>query len=646
MRRRLVALIASLLGHALMLAPAILGGTQPKVVIPALRPGTAPVVEAAEAAARVVRAREARRALVERARADLRAGSLHLGAFLLAANQIDVEERGESLDMVEAEARYAERLSALRAALERDDLPHAVPAVFGDLRYHGEPGGLVARALLEGGGSCEPVAELIAAAAHDAGRSAEVALRYYGGPMDDGIGHLSAVALQGAEEIDLLSGRPAVKTGARFAAADLVEAYARAHDLAPPLPEPAKPGGGGGGEAAGGSAGRDEPARPTTDRPTLALGFPPNADRYPGRLPLYAARAVKEPGDSAEAIEEPVDARERASHCGYFVRMVTLYPPEVTVDLAASGDDGALSFEPWRMPNPQRLEREAELLAGAEEVAAQPDADAADRLMAWACLSAVGEVAAVDFTLAGERRFAEMALAKRRAAREEAKKALAAIPWSSPMGERVRKRMALQFGGQTWLLLRLQGGEEVVLALSRGTDREDWGQVSARAALLLWPGTRARALELLATLPKQEQVDVMHEVFHAHDHARPWATNVDLPGDPSQEFLRVYGVFRGLAFRLWEAQREAGEVLEALHREARAAGIDPAWEAALIEYAARNLLGLHSNRPNGLAVVLALRDAVRASGHPSLDLLRRQLDYIVSQSRLDARTLADAMRMQ
>ncbi len=187
--------------------------------------------------------------------------------------------------------------------------------------------------------------------------------------------------------------------------------------------------------------------------------------------------------------------------------------------------------------------------------------------------------------------------------------------------------------------------------LGRAEKSDDWGRVSSLAALVLWPATEDRALALVETLPMGDQVEVMHEIFHAHDHMRPWATNLDLGGAASEgshgaAFRRVYRVFRGVAFRLWEGQRGIDEVIEGLFRESRAANIGPAWEAALIEYCSKNTLGLYSLRASGMSVVRALKEAVRRCGHPSLGLLSRQLDSIESQRELTAETLADAMRMR
>ena len=652
LRRTAAVALVSLLGHALVLATAAPGGPWARAgELPALAVrGVAAVGAEADAIARADRLQRARRALVEAARADLRAGRLLLGRFLLRANQLDAEELGDGFDVEEAEARYAERLQGLRDALRQEDVRGAVPAVFGDLRYHGQPGGLMVDALLEGGGSCEQVAQLVAAAVHDAGRARSIALRFYGGVMADGASHLAPIAISGSAEHDLMSGRPAIRGGARIAAPDLVEIYARAHGLAPTLAAPGK----GGPTAASGAADRaNSPAPMDNGRPTLAAGFPPNDDRYPGALPLYVARAVKDPTDALEDPAEPLDVQQRARDCAYFVRMAVLRPPAIDIEPPAGGGLAPRSFpaEPSRIPDPGRLEREAALLHAAEALAAGSDADDADRLMGWACLAALGEVAAVDFTLAGERRLAAAALDKRRRAREEGKRALAAIRASEDARARVERRLSEEFGGRTWLLLALEGGDAAVLDLVERPRRDDWGRVSALTALVLWPDSRSRALALLARLPPQEQVEVMHEVFHAHDHMRPWASNVELDGEADaggegSGFRRAYGVFRGLAWRLWEGQRDLAEILDALRREAGAAGLDAAWEAALLDYCARNTLALYSQRPSGLEVAQALKAAVDRNGHPSLEGLRQTLGYITSRGRLDARTLADAQRMR
>jgi hypothetical protein len=647
-RRATAALLASIAGHVCLLAGLGRGDPPlPDELLPVDLPLPA-LTSATDRLALAGRLKEERRALVEQARADKLAGKLALGRFLLQANRIDAEELGQEFDLPEAEARYSARVAALHESLGESDVTHAAPEVFADLKYHGQPGGLMGSALLDGGGSCEQIAQLVASAVFDAGRPEAAFLRFYGAPMTDGVAHLAPIALEEGEERDLMTGRAALLSGKLLPAADLVEIYARAHGISPRLSDASA------GRASARSPGESSGAESAPDRPTLFGGFPPNNDRYPGSLPLYSARALKEPTGEPEAPDDPEAAREQARSCAYFLRMAVLSPPLVDV-LPTAGSLG-LSVEPRRVPTPMRLEREAALLGAAEDLVSASVSDEADRIMGLACLAALGEVAAVDFTLARERRAAEAALAKRVGAREEGRKAIADLLRRSDDAERVAKRLSTDFGGRTWLLLALDGGDELVLrTLTRG-NREDWGRVSALAALVLWPATQERALALVERLPIRDQVEVMHEVFHAHDHMRPWATNVELgapvlaeaPGGDAAAggaFRRAYRVFRGLAWRLWEAQRDVNEIFTALREDAGRAGIDAAWEAALLEYCGRNALGLYSQREVGMAVAMAVKDAVRKNGHPSLATLSKQLDYIELQGRLNARTLADAMRI-
>lgn len=606
-------------------------------------------------AARSLRIEEARRALVAEAREARREGRLALGRFLLRANSIDAEERGIPFDEADALARFDARVDDLRRALKTEAITRAVPEVFSDLRYRGEPGGLMGEALLAGSGSCEQIAELVAAAVFDAGKPSEIGLRFYGRPMDDGAAHVAPIATISGEERDLMSGRAAIPAGARIEADELVEVYARARGLAPPLASvpslsPSSL------SASGSPAnGVDAPApRPSSspERPTMVSGFPPNNDRYPGSLPLYSARAVKDPVDDEALVDDEGAAKDRARDCAYAVRMASLSPMLIDVMTDERGAPSGVSLEPHRAPKASVLERKAEILRAAETLATDPRSDDADRVMGWACLAALGDSLAVDFELAGERRFADAALEKRKLGREEGAKALAAL---DPLGDpwaRAMERLNGEFGGKSWLLLVLPGGDEAVFDLMRNRGRaDDWGRVSSLAALTLWPSTQDRALSMIEEMSLRDQADVMHEIFHAHDHLRPWATNFDLEGAaregaPGARFRRAYKVFRGLAYRLWEGQRAVGEILDGLARDVRASGLGAAWEAAFIDYCARNALGLYSQRQEGMTVVIALTEAARRCGHPSLSLLLRQLDAIEAQGALNARTLADAMRMR
>jgi hypothetical protein len=620
-RLRGLAFVAlSLAGHGALVAGVYLPGRRtPPAAVRGI--GGLTAVSAARVA-RAARIAEERALLVATAREDLRAGRLALGDFLLRANALDAEERGAPIDLDAARALYRARVDALRASLARGALRDAVPQVLVDLRYFGRPGGLLAQALFDRGGSCEQLSQLIAAAAHDAGLPGRVALRFYGGAMSDGTSHVTAVDGAGAEEIDLVTGRPALRGGARFPAADLIEAYARVHGLAPPLP--------GGGHARGGAAADAEP-----ERPSLSAGYPPNDDRYPGTLPLFAARAVADPDDDEGTAEaSALEARSRAHDCAFFVRLAALDPPAIEIE--PGGLAGGLRMELRRIPTPAELERRAALLRGAEEIAAGEHADPVDRVMAQACLAALGRDIAADFALAGEHELASLALAKGRAAREAGGRAIAEAAWESPS---LRRRLSVRFAGQTWLLLFLEGGDRIVLDLARPTESgADWGQVDTLAALLVAPATRARAYAMVDALPREVQVDVMHEIFHAQDRLRPWASNY-APDDGAADapegraFRAAYRVFRRLASRFWEGQRPVDQTLAALARESREARLDAGWEALFLSYYGRNLLGLHQNRPVDEVVPL-LRQAVGERRHPALDVLRRRLDEVEARGRI------------
>jgi len=636
-------LLASLLGHGALVGGLLLlsGARRPSAeAIPSPGRFGALVCPRARAATSPVTLLEARRKLVEDARASLRAGALALGEFILQANALDAEERRRPIDLAGARALYRARLEALRTKLRDEPLRRAVPEVFEDIRYYGRPGGLMADALVDKGGSCEQVSHLVAAAAYDAGRQAEIALRFYG-EGSSGATHLAAIALsapaKGAgtkepDESDLLSGRAALRTGIRFPASDLVEAYARAHGLAPPLASavgrapPDPPGGGDGCDGA--------------DAPSMTAGYPPNRDRYPGALPMYAARAVEDLADPDETNESRADSTP-ARDCAYFLRMAVLSPPSIE---ALPG----LQVEPRRVPGSSELSRRAALLSTAEDLSRSEDP--ADRLMGLACVAAMGDRAAVDFTLAGERRLAAEAEEKSRRASEAGRAMIERTSWSGGEWAGLRVRLSAEYAGRTWLLLALPGGDRMVMDIVKEAREEDWGQVNALAGLVVYPFTRPRALSMLATMSRREQVDVMHEVFHAHDDLRPWAPNFRLDeqgaGPPDAEFVRAYRVFRGLAWRLWEGQRPVPEVLAALSVETRAARLDEAWSAVFIEYYGRSVLGLAQMRAGGMSVVHALRDAVADRREPELELLRRRLDYIESRERLDPETLSDAWRLR
>lgn len=584
----------------------------------------------AEAAALSVTIAVSRRDLVERARADGAAGALRLGEFMLAANAIDAREEGRPFDRQKARALYAERLAALR----EKGLParEAIPAVFGDLHYYGRPGGRMGDALLEGGGSCEPIAQLLAATLHDAGYPDQAQLRYYGG--GEGITHLAPVWVEGASEHDLLTGGAAHVAGTRFSARDLVEIYARAHGLAEPAPSGSAHGGGDERAAPAGAA--DSEAAPPQS--TLAKGYPPNHDRYPGAVPLYQSRAVHEANEAPAAASAFLEAREQAADCAFFVRMSVLDPPTLGVEVRETGEarrggEGTARFpiEVHRIPSESQIDRTFSLIKAVEQTALSPAADLADRLMGLACLTALYDRAAVDFTFAASPDLARMAVEKRKRSAEDGAKLLARVDWAARDGIELERRLSTRFAGRSWLLLLLGGGDEAVLRLADRSKKSGWGRVDTLAALVVAPSTRARAVEIVGSLPRADQVDVMHEVFHAHDHLRPWSSNYALEieggarGAAAVELMQAYRVFRALAWGLWEGARPWEEVLSRVVREAKETGLDRAWVASFVDYYGRHALNLHQTRADYVPFSRGIRTWMIAEGYTDTEVFRTRL---------------------
>src|SRR5262249_34691332 len=141
-----------------------------------------------------------------------------------------------------------------------------------------------------------------------------------------------------------------------------------------------------------------------------------------------------------------------------------------------------------------------------------------------------------------------------------------------------------------------------------------------------------RAYAMIHTLPRKSQVDVMHEIFHAHDHVRPWASSYALDDDmpEGRELRRVYRVFRALGSRFWEGQRPIDQTVAASARDVREAGLDPEWEALLLDYYGKNLLGIYQTREGKADMVRILAHAVGQNRHPALDPLRRRLEEMGS----------------
>lgn len=630
-RSATAAILVSMAVHATVIAPSLCTRREPTERSPEAGAFLASAAAElhAEAVRRGVPAR--RQELLRKAREALSRGELQLGHFILEAQELDATEEGAAYPKAVSQQRYDERVQALREALARGNLEDAAPEVFGDLSYHGTPGGRMADALAQGGGSCEQIAPLVAAAAWDAG-DRKVALRFWGGAGRDGVAHVAPVVRRGdGGEHDLMAGKASYRGGVLLKPEELIEVFARLHETKRPSP----------------TADEKHEAEGQPKRASMMGGFPKNDDVYPGSMPLFARRAVQGRALPGASLQEQAtdDPLQDARRCGYFVRMAALDPMVVH---ARGPIGGMIELEPRRAPLPERLENEAALLRHASMIAADPSSRHGDRLMAWACVVALGESAAVDFALAGEQELASAAMAQAREAssqgREMARRWTTATEW-----ERARLRADLaEHAGRTWLLLRVEGGDAVLIDLLDHARPESWGKVSSLAGLLVHRPTRKKALGMVERYPLNDQVDVMHEVYHAHDHMAPWGSDFDLgavgESEPGAEFLRAWQVFHGLAWRLWTGRRSLDEMLESMHEGAERAKLDKAWEAAFLEYTSRNMLGLLAMRQQGLEPVRLLRRAAERNGHASMVSLVRRLSYLEAQGELTAMTLADAWR--
>jgi hypothetical protein len=612
----------SVFGHAAVLAGWIASlSMPPPLPAPPIAKLGATVLERAGAETGRTRVAAARRDLVERARRDLKRGDFGLGEFLIRAGEIDAEELGRRVDGATVRLRYRDRVDAVRALLERGDVREAAPMVFGDLRYFGRPGGTMVDALLERGGSCEPLAQLVVAAAYDAGRGAEVALRYYGG--GGSTPHLAAIAFSyDGDEWDLSTGRPAHLGGVRFPPEELVEIYARAHDVD--------------GKHAPGGGGGDAAEEPLEKLATMAAGYPKNDDRFPGGVPLYAAHAFATPSQPRAEGLPAIDGSDMSRECAAFVGIGVLDPPSITVR-------PDLEVEPRRTPSPAELERKASWIHGVEEFLVRRDSDDADKLMSLACLSVLGETTAIDFELAGDRELATTAQKRAVRARDEGARRIADVAWEADEGAVIRARIGERYAGRAWLLAALPGGADVALDVVRDIPSDD--PASSLAALVVAPTTRTRAIAATLRLPRADQIAVMRGVFAEHANLAPWMPNGALDDDPSDPagapFRRAYGVYRGLAFRSMSSARPVAETIAAFDREADARGLDEEWRAVLLADYGQNALAYAASRPDGMTIVRVLDRAFEKRRHPALVQFRRMLREIEAQGRVDPESLPE-----
>jgi hypothetical protein len=603
MPRRILPWLGSAAAHVLVVAGLLRLGPTSAEVAPLAASGVGTELnEAAAAVARPIVAQAERRELVAWAREARARGALDLGEFLVRAGVIDATEAGEPVDADAARSELARYRAALVVALARESPEDAVPEVFADLRYSGTPGGRAIDALARHEGSCEPLSQIVAATLHDAGLGDRARLTFYGGAVD-GVTHLTPTLASRGGEHDLMTGRPALQGGATFPASELVDAYARAHGLEPRLA---------GSEVASSGEGRDAATPRDAGARTITSGFPPNATRFEGGLPLFAERAIAPRAKPHAEADSPFEDGCPA------LPAALLDPPR----LSTFDDDGAgASVDLVKIPSPGELASRSRSIVLLERVRSAPTTRLADRLAADACLAGLYDQVATGFALTRERELARRAATGSKAARDDGKVALSTL---AKLDKRARDAEMLAaliaLDGRAYVLLFLDGTDDLAFELLESEPDAYWA-VELVSGLLIAPRSRERAITVADRLPLARQVDVMHELTHAHDHARPWASSYALelaPDAPAalteSRFVRGYRVLRPAAWSLWEAQRDPDETVTKLVDAAKREHLDAEMTSAIAGYYERNFWWLYQHRDGGPEKIAVLEAALEKHG--------------------------------
>lgn len=469
---------------------------------------------------------EARRELVRRALADREGGRLALGRFVLDADALDAEEARVGLDSSEARRRYEARCLTYREAAQGGTVLDAVETAFGDIAYSIAVTRL-SDLLLAGVGACGPSAQLLASCLYDSGHRDGLALRYWGGLGATGTAHVTATWSDGRRTLDLTEGGPVQRGGASMPADQLVEAYARAHGLLPPLEGPVA---------------RDD-ATPDADvTASERFAYPPNSDVFEsGSVPLFAeARRRTSPrpasssapttnvrpqgalsagspgsptdlddelwqdfswpllyagGDADDEVRCPLDPRALAASTATLLRDADSTRVELVPVLGPRSLGYAASVLDW-------YERRAPRQTGVE------------RLVLEACLVLGYRWAGVRFAAAGyvavSRESFLRAERHLRRAKSEHEVVLGSTPGDLPQ--------ALLEEPDHWVLIAFEDGAntllEIELAIAHGGDdtsltRPHWSRDRRTRALLSSASTAARLFERAASYPFEERIHLI-----------------------------------------------------------------------------------------------------------------------------------------
>ncbi|NUP10371.1 MAG: hypothetical protein HOW73_30340 [Polyangiaceae bacterium] len=461
----------------------------------------------------------ARALLVDEARAHRAAGDLDLGGFLLRAAALDGYERGLPIDPLRAEAAYRDRVARLEYEVQLGgaDIVSLMRKVFGDLDYHGN-GGSIADVLLSGGGSCEGLTHLLAAAMYDAKLREHSFVRRWGAGTTP---HVAPIYRLGVA-IDLLSGGRA-KGGVEFPAPDLIEVYARHHGLAPRDPS---------------RAASEEHLEEAHELPTMAQGYPANDEVYPGLVPLYAGQAIAsvDPGTTGDDGYKPSPAVEQT------IKDLGL-PDEFDDDVSTCGfvgvfgrtsratalvPDGAMEIEIEAALDELQL---AGLLRSTARLEKRRSKDPVRALAQEACLSWSYDLAARQLSYARKPRLATEAASRSKRARDAAIELERSITWNEEQYLALLKVLYIE------PLVRIPAvADRLMSACERAATEEAsivpnpavYYRTLALTSLLQEPSTQERVLSLVPKLSIEHRLILASEIASKTDFAVTLPTGSDL----------------------------------------------------------------------------------------------------------------------
>ncbi len=168
---------------------------------------------------------KARKKLIAKARKDIKNGQFNLGKFILDAERIDAEEKGEKYKYEEALGKLEKKISELQDIVEKGyKVQRAVPKILPEFDYYGFSMGSTGDAIIENGGNCEAISHYIVSIVHGAGYKENVYFRVYSD-------HVAPVFVDNGVEYDLSGGNYAEIKGVKFAPEKLVDFYAVKHGL-------------------------------------------------------------------------------------------------------------------------------------------------------------------------------------------------------------------------------------------------------------------------------------------------------------------------------------------------------------------------------------------------------------------------------